>query len=134
MILVKGLKRYQRSKLEVKKNICLRGRSRVHGFEPGWLADIFFDLQIWPLKSLQPLDQNQCLVPQMKDLLCIFSEIKGQSFWLTFKVCNLGSKQPYFNGAYVVRGWIFNFWACMSRIISLFRLYKNRFFLHYTAL
>ena len=59
---------------------------------PAVSADIFFDLQLWPLISLQPLDQNQCLVPHMKDLLRICLEIKGQSFWMTFKVCNLGSK------------------------------------------
>ena len=28
---------------------------------------------------------------------------------MTFKVCNLGSKQPYFNRAYVVRVPIFSF-------------------------
>ena len=76
---------------------------------PAVLADTFFDLQLWPLISLQPLDQNQCLVPHMKDLLNICLEIKDQGFWMTFKVCNLGSKQPYFNRGYVVRGWIFNF-------------------------
>ena len=59
---------------------------------PAVSADIFFDLQLWPLISLQPLDQNQCLVPHMKDLLRICLEIKGQSFWMNFKVCNYGSK------------------------------------------
>ena len=102
MILVKGLQRYQRSKLEVKKNICLRGRSRAHGFEPGWSADFFFDLQLWPLISLQPLGQNQCLVPQMRDLLHISLEAKNQGFWMTFRVCNLGSKQPHLYSVYVV--------------------------------
>ena len=47
---------------------------------------------IWPLISLQPLDQNQCLVPHFKDLLRICLEIKGQSFWMTFKVYNSSSK------------------------------------------
>ena len=70
LLLVKGLQRYQRSKLEVKKNIC----------------------------------QNQCLVPHLKDLLCICLEIKAQGFWMSFKVCNLGSKYPYFNRAYLVSG------------------------------
>ena len=42
---------------------------------PAVLADIFFDLQLSPLISLQPLDQNQCLVPQLKDLLHVYLEI-----------------------------------------------------------
>ena len=66
------------------------------------LADIFIDLQIQPLISLQPLDQNQCLVPQMKDLLYICLEIKDQGFQMTFKVCNLGSNRPHFHRAYVL--------------------------------
>ena len=56
---------------------------------------IFFDLQLWPLISLQPLDQNQCLVPHLKDLFHICLETKAQGFWMTFKVCNHGSKYPY---------------------------------------
>ena len=76
---------------------------------PAVSADIFFDLQLWPLISLQPLDQNQCLVPHLKDLLRICLEVKAQSFWKTFKVLNLASKQPYFNSVYVVRLPIFSF-------------------------
>ena len=95
MILVKGLQRYQRLKLEVAKNIGQHGRPQVLGFKPGWLADIFFDLQLQPLISLQPLDQIQCLVPHLKDLLCICLELKAQGIWMTFKVCNLGSNYPY---------------------------------------
>ena len=45
----------------------------------------------------------------MKDLFHICLETKRQGFWMTFKVSNLGSKQPYFNRAYLVRWWIFNF-------------------------
>ena len=41
------------------------------------LEDIFFNLQLWPLISLQPLDQNQCLVPHLKDLLRICLEKKA---------------------------------------------------------
>ena len=104
MILVKGLQRYQRSKLEFEKNICQRGQLRVLGFEPGWSADIFFDLQLWPLISLQPLDQNQCLVLHLKDLLHICLEAKAQGFWVTFKVFNFGSKWPHIYRAYVLKG------------------------------
>ena len=80
MILVKGLQRYQRSKLEDEKNICQRGQPQAHGFEPGRSADIIFDLQLWPLISLQPLDQNPCFVPHLKDLLRICLEIEAQGF------------------------------------------------------
>ena len=55
----------------------------------------FIHLQIWPLISLQPLDQNQCLVPHLKDLFHICLETKVQGFWMTFKVCNHGSKYLY---------------------------------------
>ena len=38
------------------------GQPQVHWLEPSWLADIIFELQLWPLISLQPLDQNQFFV------------------------------------------------------------------------
>ena len=66
------------------------------------LADIFFDLQLWPIILLKSLKQNQCLVPHLKDLFCICLKTKTQGFWMSFKLCNLGSKKPYFNRAYVV--------------------------------
>ena len=97
-----GAAKISEVKVGGQKNIC-----RAAGFEPmrsrsAALADIFFFLQLWPLVSLQPLDQNQCLVPHLKDLLCICLEIEAQGFWMSFKVCNLGSKYPYFNRAYLV--------------------------------
>ena len=104
MILFKGLQRYWRSKLEFGKNISQLGWPRTGGFEPGWSADIFYELQFWPLVSLQPLDQNQCLVPHLKDLFHICLGIKAQSFWMTFNIYNLSSKYPYFIRAYVVSG------------------------------
>ena len=83
------------------------------------MADIFSKLQLWPLVSLQTLDQNQWLVPHLKDLFHISLETKAQGFWITlncliclgtkaqgfwmtFNVCNLDSNYPYFNRAYVV--------------------------------
>ena len=45
--------------------------------------------------SLQSPDQNQCLVPHLKDLFHICLETKVQGFWMTFKVCNLDSSYPY---------------------------------------
>ena len=52
---------------------------------------------------LQLLDQNECLVTHLKDPLHICLETKVQVYGITFKGCDLGSKQPYFNSAYVVR-------------------------------
>ena len=102
MILVKELQRCQRSKLEFGKNICQLGWPQVHGFESDRSADFFFDLQLWSLISLQPPDQYQSLVPHLKHLFHICIETKAQGFSMTFKVCNLRSKYPYFNRTYVV--------------------------------
>ena len=107
LILIKGLQMYQRSKLTVEKNICQLSRPWTLRFEPGWLADFFFDLQLWPLISLHPLDQNQCFVPHLKDPFQVCSETIVQGFWTTLKVCNCYSKQPFFNRAYVLRGRVF---------------------------
>ena len=98
-----GAAKMSQVKVWVRKNICQLGQPRAHGFEPGQSADIFLELQLWPVISLQPLDQNQCLVPHFKDLSHICLEIKAQGFWMTFNTSNLGSKEPYFNRAYVVR-------------------------------
>ena len=92
MNLVKGLQRYQRSKLEVHKNICQRSRTRVHQFELEESADIFVDLQLSSLISLQTLDQKQSLVPHLKDPLHTYLEPENQGNGMTFKVFNLGSK------------------------------------------
>ena len=127
-IFVKGLQSYHKSKLEFWKNICRSARFEPTGPGSAELADIFSELQLWPLVSLQPLDQNQCLVPHLKDLFCICLGIKAQSFWMTFNVCNLGSKNPYLNRAYVVSGsfgWThlymvhyFSFWVYSSTYFS----------------
>ena len=102
--------------MEVEKNICQLVWPQEHGFKPGWSADVSFDLQLWFLISLQPLDKNQCLVPHLKDLFHICLGDKAQGFWKTFNMFNLGSKYPYFNRAYVVSGgfsWthLYVFWA-----------------------
>ena len=47
-------------------------------------------------------DQNQCLVPHLKDPLHICLEPENQGHGMTLNVCNLGSKYPYFNRAYLV--------------------------------
>ena len=43
----------------------------------------------------------------MKGLFHIYLETKGQGFGMAFQVCNLGSKLPYFNSAYVKGAYIF---------------------------
>ena len=54
----------------------------------------FVNLQLWPLKILQPLDQKKCLVPHLKDLKYICLEYKAKGHCMTFKVFNVGSKYP----------------------------------------
>ena len=95
MILIKGLWRYQRSKLEFKKSICQSFRFEPMRLGSAKLADIFFNFQLWPLISLQPLNQNHYLVLYLKDLIHICLKIKAQGFWMTFKACNLGPNYPY---------------------------------------
>ena len=89
-------------KVGVWKSICRSARFKPTCPGSAELADIFSKLQLWPLVSLQPLDQNQCLVLHLKDLFHICLGAKSQNFWMTLIVCNLGSKYPYFNRAYVV--------------------------------
>ena len=72
--------------------------------QAGLISKYFFNLQLWPLIFLQPLDQNQSLVLHLKDLFHICLEPKAQGFWMTFNLCNCGSKYPYFNRAYIVSG------------------------------
>ena len=84
------------SKLEFGKNICQSAR-----FEPiqpvsAELADIFSQLQLWPLISLQPLDQNQFLVLHLKDLFHICLETKAQGFWMNFKLCIMVQSNPIY--------------------------------------
>ena len=100
----------------LRVKICL-GWPRVHGFEPGWLADIFFKLQLQPLITLKPHDENESLALHLKDLFHICWDTKAQGFWKTFKVCNLGSKWPYFNRAYVVTLWIFFWHGCTYNLL-----------------
>ena len=102
MILVKGLQRYQRSKLEFEKNICQSARFEPMCPGPAQLADFFFKLQLSPLIFLQPLDQNKILVPHSKDLFHVCLEPEAQGHDMIFKVCNLSSKRPHLHRAYVL--------------------------------
>ena len=127
MTLVKRLQRYQRSKLEVEKNICQLDWPRPHGFKPGQLADIFCNLQLWPLISLQSLDKNQYLVPYLKDLFHICLEIKVQGFWMTFSFL-----MPYFL-------YLFHpttvFWSALKETCKFYLIYRDHWclgqFTHY---
>ena len=118
MFLIEGLQRYQRAKLEFKKNIC-----RSAWFKPmrpgsAELPDIFSELQIWPLTSLQPLDQNQSLVPHLKDQFHICLEPKAQGCGMTFNRFYVGTKYPYFIS---YRGkWVYLFCrSCTHCILSI---------------
>ena len=47
--------------------------------------------QLWAPTVLQPMDQNEQLVPHLKDLIHICLEPEFQSHDMSFKVCNLGT-------------------------------------------
>ena len=70
--------------------------------KPGPYQKILFYLRLWPLIFLQPSDQNQCLVPHLKDLIEICLEPKAQGHGMNFKVCNLKSRQPHLCSTYLV--------------------------------
>ena len=69
---------------------CLISRPMHPG--PAVSTDIFFDLQLLPLTTLQLLDQNQCLVPHFKDLFHICLEPEAQGHGMNFSVCNVSYK------------------------------------------
>ena len=60
--------------------------------QTGPIGRYFSELQLWLMGTLQPLDKNGCIVPHLKDLFHICLGIKAQSIWMTFNICNLGSK------------------------------------------
>ena len=62
----------------------------------GWSCRFFFDLQLWLLIFLQPLDLQRCNLPPLKDLNHISLETKAQDYGMTFNVCYVGSKYPHF--------------------------------------
>ena len=43
---------------------------------------------------LQPLDQNECLVPYLKDLIYTCLDVEAQGHGKTFMVYNVGLKYP----------------------------------------
>ena len=48
--------------------------------------------QFWAPTVLMPMDQNEHLVPHLKDLFHICLELENQGHRMNFRVCNLGSK------------------------------------------
>ena len=74
------------------KRNCWLGQVQDRGLHAqGCTQRLFFNLQLWPIMFLQPLDQNKCLVPHLKDLLHISLEPEAEGHGMTFKVYNLGT-------------------------------------------
>ena len=51
---------------------------------------------------MQPLDQNEFLVPHLKDLFHMSLKPEAQGYGMIFRVCNLDSKQLHLYSAYVL--------------------------------
>ena len=109
---MKGLQKYLRSKLKVEKNCWIWDWC---AYDRGWTCRCFFNLQLWPLIFLQSLDQNQCLVPNMKDLFHT-----GTS-WVS---------RIWFSRNLNIRGfWKLYFWYSCKRYSRFFAFYHLHF--HY---
>ena len=97
LILVKGLQKYQRSKLEVEKTSTglAPGRRRI-SLKSSRVGNFYstsnFDLMIF----LQPLDLQGCAVSCLKDLINICLENESQGYGMTFNMIYVCSKYPYF--------------------------------------
>ena len=50
--------------------------------------------EVWVPTILLPLDQNECLVPHLKDLFHICLELEGQGRSMIFKTFYAKSKYP----------------------------------------
>ena len=97
MILVKGLQKYQRSNLEVEKTSSAPGvgtsvsnpaESAIF-FQPPTLTSNIFAAP-W-----QPLHQNECLVPHLKDLFHICLEPEVQGHGTTFTNVIMAQSDPF---------------------------------------
>ena len=100
--MVKGLQKCQRSNLEVDKNLPIQ-------------SDL--TLCAWPLTFLQPLDLQGCIVPHLKDLICICVELEAQGYGMTFNRFYAGSKYPYLT---LYRGkWLYLFCRGCSYLVWL---------------
>ena len=59
-------------------------------------SQIYFNVLLWPLIFLQPLDLEGCTVSHLKDLIHICLEPEAQGHGMTFNRFYVGSKYPYF--------------------------------------
>ena len=91
----------QEVKVGGKKKYLPISLVRTHAPGAGRVSRYFF--QPLTLTSDIFAALNQCLVLHLKDPLHICLEAEVQGYGMTFKVCNFGSKKPYFNSSYVVR-------------------------------
>ena len=91
LVLVKGLQKNQRSKLEVEKNLLDQHQSRIC-----LSRQFLINLQLWPRIFLQPLDLQECTVPHLKDLINICLENESQGHYMTFNMIYDHSKYPHF--------------------------------------
>ena len=87
-ILINRLQEYQRSKLGVEKKLPTQQKWGPYLAEP---AD-FIRPPTLTSDILQPLDQNECLVPHLKESIYICSEPKVQGHGTTLRGTFRGSK------------------------------------------
>ena len=105
------------------------GPVRTHAPGVSWVGRYFFQLQLWPLGILAPPWPKPKSVPHLKDLFHVCLGIKAQTFWMTFNMCNLGSKKPYLITTYVVSRCFLGRRVCISAKkvswIPIIRQYKG---------
>ena len=77
-----------------RKKSARAARPRTHRSRiwPSW--QFLIDLQLWPLIFFQPLDQQECTVPYLKDLINIYLQNESQGHDMTFNMIYLHSKYP----------------------------------------
>ena len=88
------VKRLQKC-LRSKKNLLVQpGSRRSCRIGPSW------QFSVWPpnltLVFLQPLDLRTSIVTHLKNLIHICLELETQNYGMTFNVCCVGSKYPFF--------------------------------------
>ena len=121
------LQKYQRSKLEIKKKLPVLpdpGRGR---FESGRIGNFVFNLQLWPLILLQPLDLQEQTVPHLKDLIHISLDTDAQVRSQNSRIVQANSKYPHFTSyrgktaVYCEHSCICTFywlpWSCTRKIV-----------------
>ena len=97
-LFLEWLQNWSQSKFAIKKN------SRPFGFEAtfhvvvhGRILAKFHKVKVdklWAPTAPLPYDQNECLVPHLKDLAHICLELEAQRRSMAFRAIFLGSKYP----------------------------------------